>query len=73
MRLLYFSPVPWNWIKQRPHFISEELARIPGVQVDFVSLEPRQLLHGKLIEKKKLNLILKPLIFQLFLFLLILA
>ena len=55
MRLLYFSPVPWNWIKQRPHFISEEFARIPGVQVDFVSLEPRQLHHGKLIEKKKVG------------------
>lgn len=26
MKLLYFSQIAWQWIKQRPHFLSEELA-----------------------------------------------
>ena len=26
MKILYFAPVSWGWIKQRPHFIAENLA-----------------------------------------------
>lgn len=35
-RILYLSHVPWNWIKQRPHFIAEELSR--EFEIDFVYL-----------------------------------
>lgn len=39
MKLLYFSTVNWNWIKQRPHFISFYLSK-NNVEVDFLSLTP---------------------------------
>lgn len=26
-KILYFSSIPWGWIKQRPHFLAEGLAR----------------------------------------------
>ena len=26
-KLLYLMHVPWSWIKQRPHFIAEELSK----------------------------------------------
>jgi len=26
-KILYFSVVPWGWIKQRPHFLTEGLAK----------------------------------------------
>lgn len=32
-KLLYFSQVQWNWIKQRPHFIAEELSKYYDVTV----------------------------------------
>jgi teichuronic acid biosynthesis glycosyltransferase TuaH len=32
-RILYFSHVPWQWIKQRPHFMAEELSKY--FDVDF--------------------------------------
>lgn len=34
-RILYFSHVPWDWVKQRPHFIAEGLART--MRVSFCS------------------------------------
>lgn len=32
-RILYFIQVPWDWIRQRPHFIAEGLASRATVQV----------------------------------------
>ena len=32
-KIFYFSHVPWQWIKQRPHFIAEELSKY--FDVDF--------------------------------------
>lgn len=34
MNILYISHVPWQWIKQRPHFIAEELSK--NYNVSFV-------------------------------------
>lgn len=39
MKVLYFSPVEWNWIKQRPHFMAEALAS-EGNEVHFCSRSP---------------------------------
>ena len=39
MKVLYFSPVEWNWIKQRPHFMAEALA-CEGNEVHFCSRSP---------------------------------
>ncbi|HHX60631.1 MAG TPA: glycosyltransferase family 1 protein [Epulopiscium sp.] len=39
MRILYFSTVNWNWIKQRPHFIAEGLAG-KGIEIEYISLTP---------------------------------
>ena len=32
-RMLYLSHVDWNWIKQRPHFLAEELSRVYDIKV----------------------------------------
>lgn len=40
MKILYFSNVNWNWIKQRPHFLSSELAKMEDNRVTFLSLTP---------------------------------
>ena len=32
-RILYLMSVPWGWIKQRPHFLAEELAKYYKVDV----------------------------------------
>lgn len=37
MKILYFSQVPWNWIRQRPHFMAEQLGRQHN-EVIFVAL-----------------------------------
>lgn len=39
MKILYFSTVNWNWIKQRPHFIAEGLAD-RNIEVEYISLTP---------------------------------
>ena len=39
MRVLYFSSVNWNWIKQRPHFISYYMS-LHGMDVDYFSVTP---------------------------------
>lgn len=39
MRILYFSTVNWNWIKQRPHYMASYLAQM-GYQIDYLSLTP---------------------------------
>lgn len=33
MKILYLMHLPWDWIKQRPHFLAEELARFAEVTV----------------------------------------
>jgi glycosyltransferase involved in cell wall biosynthesis len=38
IRLLFFMHVDWNWIKQRPHFIAEELSRDGRFDVRVVHL-----------------------------------
>lgn len=40
MKILYFSNVNWNWIKQRPHFLSSELSKLEDNHVTFLSLTP---------------------------------
>lgn len=43
-RILYLSHVDWNWIKQRPHFIAEELSKLYEVQVLYnMSFRKKQL------------------------------
>ena len=37
MNILYFSQVPWSWIKQRPHFLPEALSKL-GHDVTFFSI-----------------------------------
>lgn len=39
LKILYFSSVNWNWIKQRPHFVCEGLAKY-GYRVDYFSMTP---------------------------------
>ncbi|MCV9949740.1 hypothetical protein [Paenibacillus sp. BT-177] len=36
MKILYFSPIYWDDLKQRPQHLAEELAMIPGVHITFV-------------------------------------
>ncbi|EJU23408.1 glycosyltransferase 4-like protein [Peptoanaerobacter stomatis] len=48
MKILYFSSVNWNWIKQRPHFIAEGLFK-SGYKVDYLSMSP----FGKVKIKNK--------------------
>lgn len=38
MKIFYFTHVPWNWIKQRPQFIAEELSG--DFQVDIFQEKP---------------------------------
>ena len=37
-KIFYFTHVPWNWIKQRPQFIAEELSK--NFQVDIFQEKP---------------------------------
>lgn len=39
MKIMYFSLVGWNWIKQRPHFIAEGLAENMK-RIDYISVFP---------------------------------
>ncbi len=57
MKLLYFSTVNWNWIKQRPHFISSYLSK-SDIEVDFFSLTPflKQKISGVNLDNKNLNI-----------------
>ncbi|PPQ46708.1 hypothetical protein C5G87_24250 [Paenibacillus peoriae] len=36
MKILYFSPIYWNDLKQRPQHLAEEFAKMPGVHITFV-------------------------------------
>lgn len=52
MKVMYFSLVGWNWIKQRPHFIAEGLAENIE-KVDYISIFPifKSKTHKKIIKK----------------------
>lgn len=52
MKVLYFSTVNWNWIKQRPHFICEGLSE-KGIDIEYISLTP--FLKQKKQRKIKIN------------------
>lgn len=56
MRILYLMHVDWNWIKQRPHFIAEELGK-NGFDVD-VFFIPYQ--KKFLVDNVAENVSLKP-------------
>lgn len=58
MKLLYFSNVNWNWIKQRPHFIPLYLSK-QGVDVTFISLTPFGKQKKSRINKVNDNLVIK--------------
>ncbi|MEC0234375.1 hypothetical protein P4H71_08510 [Paenibacillus kribbensis] len=36
MKILYFSPIYWGDLKQRPQHLAEELAKMPGIHITFV-------------------------------------
>lgn len=55
MKILYFSSVSWDWIKQRPHFISEELSKLNDVSVDFISLDPAQFMKFRKIKAQRIT------------------
>jgi len=55
-RILYFMHVPWGWIKQRPHFIAEELSRKFEITVIYRKSYRKKLLV-KNPQPDKLNLV----------------
>lgn len=55
MKVLYFSTVPWSWIKQRPQFIAEELSFFKEVEVEYFSIDPRLLLQRKIRKIQRVN------------------
>ena len=56
MNILYFSPVSWNWIRQRPHFTVEYLSKA-GHKVEFFFVGPFGRCH--LISKKVGTLLIR--------------
>lgn len=50
MKILYISHITWGWIKQRPQFIAEELAKGNDVDVYY-----RKILNHKLLYMNKNN------------------
>ena len=51
MKILYISHVTWGWMKQRPQFIAEQLAKKNQVDVYY-----RKILNPKLSYMNKDNL-----------------
>lgn len=49
MKILYFSPIYWSDLKQRPQHLAEELVKMPGVHITFV--EPSISIFNSLIRK----------------------
>lgn len=45
-KVLFFSSVEWSWMKQRPHFLAEELAKA-GCEVTYLAINP----HGSCDEE----------------------
>lgn len=59
MKILYLMSIPWGWIKQRPHFLAEELSE--QVKVDVYSkvslkISSKHLLTEKPSDKKNLTI-----------------
>ena len=50
-KIIYLMHVSWGWIKQRPHFIAEELAKKYNVEVFFWTGFNRSNLTNNLNEK----------------------
>lgn len=56
MRLLYLSHVPWNWTKQRPQFLAEEMSKYYEVTyVQEGSLRKKTVKNDKTVEVKYLS------------------
>ncbi len=55
MKLLYFSTVNWNWIKQRPQFMAYYLSK-NGIEVDYFSLTPLLKQRIRKVDPKSDNL-----------------
>lgn len=53
MRVLYQAPVSWDWIRQRPHFMAEGLARSGH---DVLWLYAANLFRGRLVNRRIGNL-----------------
>lgn len=49
LEILYFSPIYWGDLKQRPQHLAEELVKMPGVHITFV--EPSISILNSLIRK----------------------
>ena len=52
MRLLYLMHIPWRWIKQRPHFFAEALARDFDVDVFYKKALRAKKVHLRSEEKQ---------------------
>lgn len=50
MKILYVMSIPWGWIKQRPHFIAEELSK--HVKVDVYSKKSMNVSSNHLLTDK---------------------
>lgn len=57
MKILYLMHVDWNWIKQRPHFIAEELAK-NGNKVDIIF--KKQYVKNNLVDNGTFNGSIRP-------------
>lgn len=52
-RILLFSSVEWNWMKQRPHFLASELAK-QGCCVTYLAINPEESRNEQLAENLQL-------------------
>lgn len=60
VKMLYFMHVPWGWIKQRPHFLAEELAKYFDITVVyFFPFNLTQLVKNNKYDGIKLKKLLK--------------
>lgn len=53
-KILYMMNVDWNWIKQRPHYIAEELSKIFKVKIVYKFRYNRSILQKRKIRSKNL-------------------
>ncbi|MDR2474854.1 MAG: glycosyltransferase family 2 protein [Bacteroidales bacterium] len=60
-KILYFSHVPWNWIKQRPQFIAEELSQHYQVDIFQEKAYVSNLVSGSVSKLKIITLFRLPL------------
>ncbi len=59
-RILYLMHVDWHWIKQRPHFLAESVARSHSVLVLYLPLPHRHLLSRNPRTVRRLPLLCVP-------------